>query len=415
MKRSTILLVLSVMVLAGLSTSVVLGNVPLQENSRAVVAPVPTAPPVPPAPPAPSTPLTPLTPPTPVVAPVPQSDGNFLFFGRGRLGVSIVDVEKDKVAGLKLSGQYGALITDVKEDSPAEKAGIQKDDVVVEFDGERVRSSAHLARLVRETPAGRTVSVGISRAGQRQDVTVELEESGSIALFREFSGVPRVQIRPKVRVRPAPRVEVLPRFSLFLSRPRLGISADELTEQLAEYFGVKQGGGVLVREVSAGSAAEKAGLKAGDVIVKVNDRKLDSVSGLRTALAEETEESEEVTLHIVRNRAEQALKATLEKTKRREFRRRTALWCDDGNDCDFDFDWDFDFNFDGLEEDLGSLQLHLRESLEGLGEGLHRGLGPGSDLHLKLEDLKRKLHEGIEREIREGNQGQGRSLRLRRI
>ncbi len=72
-------------------------------------------------------------------------------------------------------------------------------------------------------------------------------------------------------------------------------------------------------------------------------------------------------------------------------------------------------SLEGLEEGLGSLQLRLRESLEGLGEGLHRGLGPGSDLHLKLEDLKRKLHDGIEREIREGNQGKGRPLRLRRI
>jgi membrane-associated protease RseP (regulator of RpoE activity) len=399
MKRSMTFGIMSLLVLAGLST-VVLGNVPLQESSRAVVAPVP---PVPPTPPAPS---------TLIVATGPQSGGNFMFIGRGRLGVSITDVEKDKVAELKLSGQYGALITDVNEDSPAAKAGIQKDDVVVEFDGERVRSSSHLARLVRETPAGRTVSVGLSRAGQRQDVAVEMEESKAIAEFREFSRAPRVEVRPRVRVRP--NIPDVPGIGIFVSRPRLGISADELTEQLAEYFGVKQGHGVLVREVSAGSAADKAGLKAGDVIVKVNDRKLDSVSDLRKALAEEAEESEEVTLHIVRNRAEQAIKATLEKPKRREFRRQSNVWCEKGDDDNKDCDFDFDFDFDELEEGLGSLKLHLQESLEGLGEGLHRDLGPGSELHRKLEILKRKLHhEGIEREIREG--GKGRSLRLRQI
>jgi membrane-associated protease RseP (regulator of RpoE activity) len=90
---------------------------------------------------------------------------------------------------------------------------------------------------------------------------------------------------------------------------RLGISADELTPQLAEYFGVKQGKGILVREVVVGSAAEKAGLKAGDVIVAVDGKEVPSVSKLRRALASEKEQKEnrKVALTIVRDKREQTL------------------------------------------------------------------------------------------------------------
>jgi membrane-associated protease RseP (regulator of RpoE activity) len=228
--------------------------------------------------------------------------------GRARLGVSIREVTAEKARELKLPGEYGALVTEVTEDSPAAKAGLQEDDVILKFDGERVRSASHLIRLVRETPAGRSVTLQVSRGGQTRSLTAELEERE--AHFR----MPRIRI-PEVDVR------VMRPLGVFDRRPRLGITADDLTAQLADYFGVQQGEGVLVREVLTGTPAEKSGLKAGDVIVRVNDEEVGSVSQLRRALAEATREKEKLTVTVIRDRKQQALEVEIERPRRRAPRR----------------------------------------------------------------------------------------------
>ncbi|MFQ5925808.1 MAG: PDZ domain-containing protein [Terriglobia bacterium] len=220
--------------------------------------------------------------------------------GRGAwLGVRLADVTPEKMAELKLRAQYGAIVAEVEEDSPAAKAGLQENDVILEYQGERVESAATLARLVRETPAGRTVQLRVSRDGRAQTLTATVER-------RHYA---RADVRiPRIRI---PEIDV----RIFRSRPRLGISANELTPQLADYFGVKQGKGVLVREVDPGSAAEKAGLKAGDVIVRVDDGTIEDVGDLRRTLRRKRE-SKEVTLTIVRDRREQTLKVELGEPRR---------------------------------------------------------------------------------------------------
>lgn len=228
--------------------------------------------------------------------------------GRARLGVSIREVTAEKARELKLPGEYGALVTEVTEDSPAAKAGLQEDDVILKFDGERVRSASHLNRLVRETPAGRSVTLQVSRSGQTRSLTAELEERE--AHFR----MPRIRV-PEVDVR------VMPGLRGFDRRARLGITADNLTAQLADYFGVQQGEGVLVREVLTGTPAEKGGLKAGDVIVRVDEEEVGSVSQLRRALAEATREKEKLTVTVIRDRKQQALEVEIDRPRRRAPRR----------------------------------------------------------------------------------------------
>jgi membrane-associated protease RseP (regulator of RpoE activity) len=242
-----------------------------------------------------------------------------VFAGPGRLGVGISDVTAARLAELKLASETGAVIDEVEADSPAAKAGLQKNDVILAFAGERVRSAAQLRRLVQETPAGRKVSMEISRGGQTRTMEVTLEE-------RAWSRrLPRIEM-PDFQVR-LPRIEI-PEIHVFRRGPRLGISADELTPQLAEYFGVKQGKGILVREVMEGSAAAKAGLKAGDVIVRVDEDAIADVGDLRQALAKR--ESQEVTLGIVRDRREQTLKVRLEAPQSVTPRRSAELnWVDD--------------------------------------------------------------------------------------
>jgi S1-C subfamily serine protease len=222
--------------------------------------------------------------------------------GQAWLGVQLEDVTADRARELKLPGEYGAAVTEVREDSPAAKAGLKEKDVVLEFAGERVRSAAELKRLIRETPPGRSVPVKLSHDGQTRTVNVTLEE-------RQWG-----LAGPQIYMPEIPRIK-LPDFHFGFGTPSLGVSADELTPQLAQYFGVKQGKGVLVREVDSGTPAEKAGLKAGDCIVRVGSKEIGSTGDLERALVEQTRENadgkRQVELTIVRDRHELTLKAEL--------------------------------------------------------------------------------------------------------
>jgi predicted metalloprotease with PDZ domain len=229
--------------------------------------------------------------------------------GAAWLGVTLKDVTADKARDLKLPGEYGALVESVDADSPAAKAGLQKGDVIVEFAGERVRSEAQLRRLIRETPAGRTVSLQVIRDGHDRAFSAKLQSR--TGHFNFNVQVPEIHITP-----PNTQLFDYPGFNFLFDgrRPNLGISGDELTTQLATYFGVKQGKGVLVREVVVGSAAEKAGLKAGDVIVAVDGKSVATVAELRQALEiEPSKEEHKVNLTVVRDRHEQTVPVELER------------------------------------------------------------------------------------------------------
>jgi len=241
-----------------------------------------------------------------------------IFFSRAfvpfcpRLGVQLEDLTAEKARELKTPGEYGVLVKEVEENSPAAKAGIAKDDVIVEFAGERVRSAAQLRRLVQETPPDRNASIQVLRAGQAKTLAAKME-----ATTRAFPGahtVPLPPMPPEMPDTPDFFNFEIPDANVLMYRPSgsLGVSGDELTRQLADYFGVKQGKGVLVREVVVGSAAEKGGVKAGDVIVKVNATEVGSVSELRRVLPKTSEEKQKVTLTIVRDRREQTVTVELE-------------------------------------------------------------------------------------------------------
>jgi hypothetical protein len=229
------------------------------------------------------------------------------------LGVMLSDLDAEKATVAN-----GVLVKDVRPESPAAKAGIAKDDVITEFAGEKIRSAEQLRRLVRETPAGRSVPLVVNRAGKTQSLSAKLEarHQGPMAM----GGMGSIQAGPEPFTMPLPPGGPMPlhegrNFKFFVQHgARLGISGDDLTPQLAEFFGVKQGKGVLVREVIVGSAAEKAGLKAGDVVVAVDGTEIASVGKLRRALAGDKPDADKrkVSLTIVRDKREQTLSVELE-------------------------------------------------------------------------------------------------------
>jgi serine protease Do len=244
---------------------------------------------------------------------------SFHFDGGGAwLGVTLSDITEEKAKELKLSGDYGVQVKEVVEDSPAAKAGLAKDDIIIEFAGEKVRSAMQLRRLVRETPPGRDVTIVVRRGAETKTLTAKLGEPKDREMGLFEAPVPPGTFHVQIP-HPMPEVHV-PDFNfVWMQRgARLGISADELTSQLAQYFGVKQGKGILVREVVVGSAAEKAGLKAGDVIVAVDGKEVATVRELRRALdgSADQKEKRKLALTIVRDKHEQTVSVELDPAQR---------------------------------------------------------------------------------------------------
>ena len=268
-----------------------------------------------------------------------------LFGGRGsQIGVTIRDVEDDDAKAGKMVGQGGVVIDDVAEDSPASKAGLKKGDIVVEFDGERVRSVRQFTRLVQETPAGRRTQASVVRDGQKINVILEPRESSGFNVFSDLEGsrvfrefgrdfrfdTPAPPALPARPVRPAPAVPPVPPtpfpdIDTFVWRTGngLGITTGHLSDQLADYFGVKGKDGVLVTSIADNSAASKAGIKAGDVITSFNGSEVTGPSDLSRRI-QRLQDGDEFTVDVVRDKKSMTLKGKVETTRsRRTYRSAT--------------------------------------------------------------------------------------------
>ncbi len=278
----------------------------------------------------------------------------------GYLGVYVTDLTSEKAKQLRTPGEYGVLVMEVAEESPAAKAGIKENDVIIEFNGIRVEGEIQFGRLVRETPPGRTVPVKIVREGKTQELKVTLGSRRPIAIGPDF----RFDLRiPEIRIPPI--VVHLGGYSL------LGVRVQDLTEQLGEYFGVPEGRGVLVTFVRSGSPAERAGLRAGDVIVAVDDTDVRNVREFTRALARK---EGEVSLTIVRNKERQKITVSLER------RERPRGWFHDHSD----FLWDA--YLQDVKDDVRELLRYL-ESLERSEQELRRRGMPTVDAHRRLISL----------------------------
>ncbi|MFZ3331138.1 MAG: PDZ domain-containing protein [Candidatus Acidiferrales bacterium] len=230
--------------------------------------------------------------------------------GSGWLGVEIGEVTAEKAKDLKLSAVRGVVVMDVEPSSPAAKAGLKDNDVIMQYDGQTVEGTVQFRRLVRETPAGRTVTLETSRNGVTQNISVDLGDRSAF-FEKKMKGKMRDFDNALAFSMPNPDFS----FSMPVMEgrsPLLGIGAEDLSGQLGNYFGVPDGTGILVREVRPGMAAEKAGLKAGDVIIKVDGKPVHTLADLRTQLRDKTDQKS-VNLGILRKGAEMKVTVTIEK------------------------------------------------------------------------------------------------------
>jgi serine protease Do len=263
-------------------------------------------------------------------------DFNVMFGEEGGswLGVETREVTSDNAKELKLPGERGVVLGRIAPDSPASKSGLRENDVVTEINGQQVEGATQFRRMIREIPAGRNVQLTVWRDGHTQKINVTLGKSeelrrnmtrvapGMAGAFAfhvpDFPDLPEVAEIPQM---PSMEGDGL---MLYAGHPRLGIDAEDLAGQLGSFFGAPDGEGILVRSVNSGSPAEKAGVKAGDVITSLNGERIRSMGDLRQKLAaqhgekdkdaeskDSKDKSRTVKLGVLRNKSEISLNVEL--------------------------------------------------------------------------------------------------------
>ncbi len=180
------------------------------------------------------------------IAPQLQNKGHVT---RGWLGVSIQEVTPELAKSFGLKEKKGALVAQVVSGSPAEKAGIEQGDVIMEFDGKEVANSKDLPRIVASNPVGKAVTVKLWRNGKVLDRQVNVGE------MEEKAAVARTPSTKK----------------------SLGITVQNVTPEIAKGLGLKKDAGVVVTRVENGSPAADAGIQTGDVIQEVNRKPVKNV------------------------------------------------------------------------------------------------------------------------------------------
>jgi serine protease Do len=205
----------------------------------------------------------------PAPAPPPATPARLLAAAPGSsyLGIGIQEITAERAKVLKLRDAAGVEITRVGPGSPADRAGLKAGDVVLQYNGVKIEGIEQFARMVRETPVGREEKLDIVRDGTPQSVTVKIGQHPASPIFPEGFGF---------------RLPDVPRVFEGVRSPMLGVEVETIDGQLAQYFGVTDG--VLVRSVIKNSAAERAGFKAGDVILRVDDTKVGSAADITARL-----------------------------------------------------------------------------------------------------------------------------------
>lgn len=302
---------------------------------------------------------------------------------RGWLGVSLQQLTPSLREAMDITSGAGVLITEVVEDSPAEEAGLKMGDVILAFDGQTVSSPRRLTRLVRSAEPETEVALQVLRKGKEKKVRVTLGklERGEHFKMRLYGDDDEDDLLMDI-VHQDMLLGLPPMSGLLLGQDLwLGVKPIGLTDQLAGYFRVTDGGGVLIGEVFEDSPAEKAGLLAGDVIISLDGERIEDSMELREEIGDH-EEGDEVTVAVIRDGQEKTFRAVLEETEWRDqlaVTRKLEKWPHKMHKL----------RIAGPDEDLVDMYLEKEldeKELEKLEERLE-------ELEEQLEELQEKLNK----------------------
>ncbi len=242
----------------------------------------------------------------------PMSHAGTRLPGQGYLGIDIRDVSEGEVTALHLRSSHGAEIIMVDHDGPAGKAGLREHDVVLSVNGTQVDGEDQLRKLLHDMQPGRSVAMVVCRNGAEQTVNATMANRAELErqAWENHWTVPEPTFEDSYpsaagNARGGPGRGFMAGHLLPAAPAYTGAVVDVLGAQLADYFGVKEGRGLLVHDVEGNSPAAVAGLRAGDVVTRVNGDRVGSKADWGRALHDS--KGHPVSLTIVRDRHEQTL------------------------------------------------------------------------------------------------------------
>jgi serine protease Do len=326
------------------------------------------------------------------------------------LGVDTRDVTPDRLAALQLKDERGVEVTMVDQDAPAGKAGLKEQDVILTLNGADVQSVEQLRRMIRETPPGRVVALGLSRGGQPMTIKVELADRKKNHSYN--FGPDGKQFKFNMPMMPAmpmmPDMDMPVSIVVVHSSARSGLMVENLTPQLGDFFGAKNGQGVLVRSVEKGSRADKAGFRAGDVIVKINGEPIRDSGDFTHALRSRKDNT--ASLSVIRDKKEQTITISLPERKQSDLFRESREMVMPEIDAK-------------TRQELSQIESQMAHLTPEIEEAVNRALKQarpeierqareaqrrGEQLGLQMRDVQRELldhQREIERELRQELEG----------
>ena len=312
------------------------------------------------------------------------------FGGSAYLGVDTRDVTSDRLSDLKLKEEHGVEVTLVDQDAPAGKAGLKEYDVILTINGSQVESVEQLRRMIHEIPPGRLISIGISRNGQPMTLKAQLADRKNNFSVAMPSGKAFAFAMPAMPATPAmpamPDMDVPVSIVVVHSSARSGLMVENLTPQLGDFFGAKDGQGVLVRSVEKGSLAEKAGFRAGDVIVKVNGESISDSGDFTHAL--HGRKNTALNVSIIREKKEQNLRLPLPERNQSEV-------LDESLEVP-DIDAETEIDLTGLQSEIAGIGPEMKTTLVRIQPEIERAT---EEIRSHQRELKKQMRD-LERELR---------------
>ena len=294
------------------------------------------------------------------------------------LGVYTQTIDDEMAEAFDLSIDYGAIVNEVVRKSPAAVAGIEEDDVIIGFNTDKVWDARELTDLIQDQKPGDKVTIKVLRGKDEKEFTVELDARRSSSWNLDWSvpSVPRAPRAPRVPRVPSPPLVF--DFDHYHSGVYVGIHMQSLNEQLGEFFGVKDGDGVLIAEVEEDSPAEKAGIKAGDVIVAVDSEQIDGTDDVSDILSDK-KAGDKVVFDLIRDKKKTTVAVEVDEADRGS---RWGHWA---------------------VPDLGDLQYYMPRT-RGLSRGNSSTIiiddGDLLDSDYDMRDYKKQMEE-LKRELKE--------------